>query len=544
MYKNDYRRALIMLRGLMPGYSGFARLERRTLMGSIQLTVNGASSASALYAALLGRRNGRWTGLNMGPLGRDSRGQAGLNWSFDPRNLGGMELEQFDLIAILARGNGECTLVMTGWLNGTQQVNWAQVREAACALYVDRKGSANRQPVTELQRRKAPREEASKPEQPVTQPEPEFEPQEQPEPESPTELEGQSAPQPELEIQIESQAQPEAERAVQEQAAAVVEVVEEEPMKQPEATAQPERAALQAQGDELSCCCAQEAPARETEGAAEAPDQIQEEAATESPAMEVAGQMDVQAAEAPELTCCCIAQAELPDESEPAYQPAEGAQLCACGRALTQDDLAGQEALTPLPGDLVVPTVELEEEADYAEVQVSIDPLTGAVTLSEASSREDEGVQAAESLASQPADLDRPAAYEQEEEEQEAGEEDSGEAVAGLLLELDLTLSWPANIEPLRELFMSQASFTPFEAPGYVFVRAPLPGDTGMSFCAVGIKCVEGVPRVVCYALPAQFAVEPPPGLEGYVWRGSGRTGWWVTWQDAATGQMLTEAES
>ena len=35
MQKNDYRRAFIMLRSAAPGYGGHARLERRTLTGSL-----------------------------------------------------------------------------------------------------------------------------------------------------------------------------------------------------------------------------------------------------------------------------------------------------------------------------------------------------------------------------------------------------------------------------------------------------------------------------------------------------------------------------
>ena len=35
MGKNDYRRSLIMLRGLEKGYSGHARLERRVLSGTM-----------------------------------------------------------------------------------------------------------------------------------------------------------------------------------------------------------------------------------------------------------------------------------------------------------------------------------------------------------------------------------------------------------------------------------------------------------------------------------------------------------------------------
>lgn len=36
MIRNDYRRALIMLRALEKGYSGHVRLERRTLRGNMQ----------------------------------------------------------------------------------------------------------------------------------------------------------------------------------------------------------------------------------------------------------------------------------------------------------------------------------------------------------------------------------------------------------------------------------------------------------------------------------------------------------------------------
>ena len=42
MLKNDYRRALIMLRALAEGVSGYVRLERRTLIGTLQFTINGA----------------------------------------------------------------------------------------------------------------------------------------------------------------------------------------------------------------------------------------------------------------------------------------------------------------------------------------------------------------------------------------------------------------------------------------------------------------------------------------------------------------------
>ena len=56
--RNDYRRALLMLRSLKTGVSGYVRLERRTLMGTLQFTVNGAPVGTDLYAILLHRTNG------------------------------------------------------------------------------------------------------------------------------------------------------------------------------------------------------------------------------------------------------------------------------------------------------------------------------------------------------------------------------------------------------------------------------------------------------------------------------------------------------
>lgn len=59
-----------------------------------------------------------------------------------------------------------------------------------------------------------------------------------------------------------------------------------------------------------------------------------------------------------------------------------------------------------------------------------------------------------------------------------------------------------------------------------MFVDAPLPAEDGtQGRCAIGLRARDGVPISVCYALPGDFSLEPPPGLEGYQYLG----GWWYT---------------
>ena len=53
MLRNDYRRALIMLRAIERDYAGHARLERRTLIGSLCFTAS-APGAARLWVALVG----------------------------------------------------------------------------------------------------------------------------------------------------------------------------------------------------------------------------------------------------------------------------------------------------------------------------------------------------------------------------------------------------------------------------------------------------------------------------------------------------------
>lgn len=135
MMKNDYRRSLIMLRTHAQGYSGHVRLERRTLMGTMYVMINAPGDGSVLCASLVRRNNrGEYVAVKLGELRRDGRGQASLAYSFDPRNIEGAALEEYWLIAIVARDPlGRCSVVLSGNVNGSREVDWDAVQAAACA---------------------------------------------------------------------------------------------------------------------------------------------------------------------------------------------------------------------------------------------------------------------------------------------------------------------------------------------------------------------------------------------------------------------------
>ena len=134
MIRNDYRRALIMLRALEKGYSGHVRLERRTLRGNMQFSIT-APSGGELHAAILARKSGTYAAEDLGALGRDGRGQAGLNATFDPRNILGNDLDECPLVAVALVAPPEVRIVLTGNLNGSCEIDWMQLRDAITRLY-------------------------------------------------------------------------------------------------------------------------------------------------------------------------------------------------------------------------------------------------------------------------------------------------------------------------------------------------------------------------------------------------------------------------
>ncbi|MDD6872411.1 MAG: hypothetical protein PUD68_06205, partial [Clostridiales bacterium] len=135
MLRNDYRRALIMMRSLRAGIAGYVRLERRTLIGTMQFTVTGAREDELLYALLLYQVNGLWYAQPIGQLGPARYGQSGLVYRFDPRSIEGRALEDYTLVAVASLEDGVCDLVLAGFLNGSREVDWPQVRQAVCQSF-------------------------------------------------------------------------------------------------------------------------------------------------------------------------------------------------------------------------------------------------------------------------------------------------------------------------------------------------------------------------------------------------------------------------
>ena len=135
MIRNEYRRAFIMLRAVMPGYGGHVRLERRTLTGSMYFIITAPQGVGELAAALVGQQNGEYYAAPIGPLNRDRRGQLALAWQFDPRAIAGRPMEAYPWIAVVATG-GPCALALTGNVEGSRTVDARALERTACALFV------------------------------------------------------------------------------------------------------------------------------------------------------------------------------------------------------------------------------------------------------------------------------------------------------------------------------------------------------------------------------------------------------------------------
>lgn len=422
MLRNDYRRAMIMLRGLEKGISGFIRLERRTLMGSMQFTVSGSPQGMMLNAVMLSQKDGDWSVAPVGVMRRDSRGQAGLTWSFDPRNIQGRALEDYDLAAVVHMNGGQCRLLLIGFVNGAKEVDAEQVRLAIQRLLGARADSSPMKArVSKIQTEKivqAPTEGAA------------GQAEEAP---TPAEQEGEELKADADDVAYADDLPPQSEKS--------------EPLS--ESISERQEKALEDSDAQESA----EEPAR-TVQRAEPIEELEEE-----------------------LGCCC-------DEQE--------------------------------LGALDVLAQGEDEALEQAPMQEIIsDEQAQALLMS------------AENAADFDEDLEVPAQQTQRMQKQF----------------IDTDAPWPQSVESLRPMFKTGEQLEPFPSQ-FSFVRAEMPPESGMDFCAVGVRCRQGRPIMVCYALPARFEIEPPPGLEGYSWKGDTRTGWWVTWQSAESGEMLEESRA
>ena len=135
MAKNDYRRALIMLRGLEKGYSGHARLEKRVMTGTMDFTVSSPVSGEALAAALVGPRGGKTVAKALGTFKPDGRGQMGLLASFDPRNIAGLDLSEVSAAIIARVSESGVQPLLYGWINGSKTVDWQDIQSAVEKLF-------------------------------------------------------------------------------------------------------------------------------------------------------------------------------------------------------------------------------------------------------------------------------------------------------------------------------------------------------------------------------------------------------------------------
>ena len=134
MIKNDYRRAFIMLRPAAAGYGGHARLERRTLTGSLYFIVTAPEGAGPLAAALVGRQGGDYYAAVLGEFTRDRRGQLTLAVPFDPRAIDGRPLEAYWWVAVADAASGET--VLTGNVDGSREVDPAALERAVRAALI------------------------------------------------------------------------------------------------------------------------------------------------------------------------------------------------------------------------------------------------------------------------------------------------------------------------------------------------------------------------------------------------------------------------
>lgn len=274
MIRNDYRRALILLRSAVKGMSGHVRLEKRTLTGSMRFSVSGAGSSDNLRALLLRKGKAGWAAVPMGALHVDNRGQAGMTWTFDPRNIDGYALEDYPVVAVVQMSKGgTAEPALSGFLNGSAEVDWAQAMSAARMAYrhpdAARKGTQQAVPAMEI------------PPQAPTQAEvqPEIQMEAQPE--------IQMEAQPEIQMEAQPETQMEAQPEIQMEAQPETQMEEPEPVGGlPEAETPPEAEETQEQPTEI-----QEKPIETQEQQTE----VQEE------------QTEVQ---------------EMPEEQPPAQQPA------------------------------------------------------------------------------------------------------------------------------------------------------------------------------------------------------------------------------
>ncbi len=175
--------------------------------------------------------------------------------------------------------------------------------------------------------------------------------------------------------------------------------------------------------------------------------------------------------------------------------------------------------------------------ATEPEAAPETEPVGGLLEPEEAEPVQNEEEQTEVLESPEPAEPEQTPEQTEVQEAREEAPEAEGPPLAHQLLALDITIPWPEPVEPLRALFMELPACVPFDADGYTFVRAPLPGSgRPIHWWVCGWRTSS---RLGLLRLPGTFAPEPPAGLDGYMWRGEGVSGWWVVFVDAVTGEEV-----
>jgi len=529
--KNEYRRALIMLRSLKGGVSGYVRLERRTLMGTLQYTLNGASSAGELYALLLCRQNGTWHAVRCDRFGTPRGGQCGMVWKFDPRNIEGRTLEQYSLTAVTEIRNGVCELLLCGNLSGSVQPDWQQIREAACRLF------------TPVRISTAPIPPIPYPEESPDSSAPSVPDEEQTDSPCCDEDDIQTLPDfsEEFPAYSDDADASELETILSQEPVEPIRTSDGSTSSEP-SEAIPNESDHAFRPDQSSCETDSSTPPEIiSENSASLlqteipPDELDSPAQSEivpdeldSPAQSeiVPDELDSPAqSEIIPDELDSPAQSEIiPDELDsPAQSEIIPDELDSPADSDTFVQSSVREIAFSMPAEIIPD--ELDTPAQSAMIPDELDfPAQSEIVPDELDMP---ALDADEAFFSVPARF--PADPESEEIFDESDESSPSERTAGELLSLsDPDARWHDSVEPLRRLFFSRESVKPFEMEGYIFIRAPLSEENGFPNCLCGIRCENGIPVNVCYAIPAPYTTEPPPGMEDYSWRGTCTRGYWT----------------
>ena len=443
MLRNDYRRVLIMLRSLRAGIAGYVRLERRTLIGTMQFTVTGAREDELLYALLLYQVNGLWYAQPIGQLGPARYGQSGLVYRFDPRSIEGRALEDYTLVAVASLEDGVCDLVLAGFLNGSREVDWPQVRQAVCQSLATT--STSDRPLVD-----------------------------------------QGAPIPPI-------CTPDCCQICPDGGAVSLPLTPDRPV---------------VDGGAVSLPLTPDRPVVDG-GAASLP------LTPDRPVV------DGGAVTLP------LADGESPEANGRAADTQDG-ESDAAENAATVPTFSSEPRTVSESSESAAQT---PQTADTTETTDSAPPQSAAQTPQTADNAETTDSAAPDATPADEFDTPardgaRPDAFDTPARLNIGDDCENGCAAAEL--DTDSDQPWPACIEPLRRLYRTRASCRPFDAEGFVLIKAPIAPETGLDHCIAGLSCAGGRPDRVLYGIPARYTPEPPPGLEGYAWRGDTGGGYWV----------------